>query len=97
MSLTNKPEIICTWRDKYSGEDKTILQVIDEAIIDNTIPYTQEGIDSIIWHCDDFVANEDKKSKLIRALNVLEMTFIIYNVVNIETVMKTVKLEFIYR
>ena len=141
MSLTNKPEIICTWRDKYFGEDKTILQVIDEAIIDNTIPYTQEGIDSIIWHCDDFVANEDKKSKLtlyheyadsgladrsepavripynlplnslmdddivvnkevcklIRALNILEVTYIIYKIVNIETVMKTVKLEFIYK
>ena len=94
MSVSNKPEVICTWKDKYFGEDKTILQVIDEAIIDNTIPYTPDGIDSIVWHVG---GDGDCFRRATYALNILEVTYIIYKIVNIETVMKTIKLEFIYK
>lgn len=96
MSLTNKPEIICTWKNKYliDIENKTVEEILCEAIVDNTVPYTPDGIDSIVWHVG---GGGDCFRRATDALNILEVTYIIYKIVNIETVMKTVKLEFIYK
>lgn len=72
-------EVRCSWYTKYKGsEEGTGMDLINFILLSETIPYDQDGINSI-YHA---TSGEEQ------AVNILEVVYVIHKLVDIKNVKK---------